>query len=205
MPVARRTLLTSLLPAAFWFRAAIAADSPTVAIQQLCDALIAVMRDARAISFDQRYQRLAPVISQTYNLPLMSQLAVGQEWARLQPAQQQRLVEEFSRYTVAVYANRFNAYNGQGFEVQPTTVTSASGVIVQTRLIKADGTKLAINYLMRQNDGGRWQAVDVYLSGTISELATRRADFVSVLQRSGVDGLLQQLQARTTDLRQDRR
>jgi len=38
--------LTSLLPAAFWFRAAIAADSPTVVIQRLCDALIAAMREA---------------------------------------------------------------------------------------------------------------------------------------------------------------
>jgi phospholipid transport system substrate-binding protein len=204
MPVARRTLLTSFLPAALWFRSAMAADGPTVVIQRLCDALIAVMREARAPSFDQRYQRLAPVISQTYNLPLMSQLAVGQEWARLQPTQQQRLVDEFSRYTVAIYANRFDAYNGQRFEVEPTTVTGASGVIVQTRLIKADGTKVAINYLMRQDDGGRWQAFDVYLNGTISELATRRADFVAVLQRSGVDGLLQQLQARTADLRQSR-
>jgi len=204
MPVARRTLLTSLLPAAFWFRAAIAADSPTVVIQRLCDALIAAMREARSLSFDQRYQRLAPAIRQTYNLPVMSQLAVGQEWARLQPAQQQRLFEEFSRYTVAVYANHFDAYNGQRFEVEPTTVTGASGVIVQTRLIEADGTKVAINYLMRQNAGGQWQAIDVYLSGTISELATRRADFVAVLQKSGVDGLLQLLAARTTDLRQNK-
>jgi phospholipid transport system substrate-binding protein len=204
MRVARRTLLTSLLPAALWFPAAMAADGPTVVIQRLCDALIGVMRDARGLSFDQRYQRLAPVISQTYNLPLMSQLAVGQEWARLQPAQQQRLIEEFSRYTVAIYANRFDAYNGQRFEVEPTSVTGASGVIVQTRFTKADGTKVAINYLMRQNNGGQWQAIDVYLSGTISELATRRADFVAVMQRSGVDGLLQQLQARTADLRQGR-
>jgi phospholipid transport system substrate-binding protein len=107
MPVARRTVLTSLLPAAFWFRAAIAADSPTIAIQRLGDALIAAMKEARALTFDQRYQRLAPAVSQTYNLSLMSQLAVGQGWARFQPAQQQRLVEEFSRYTVAVYANHF--------------------------------------------------------------------------------------------------
>jgi ABC-type transporter MlaC component len=42
------------------------------------------------------------------------------------------------------------------------------------------------------------------MSGTISELATRRADFVAVLQRSGVDGLLQLLEARTSDLRRDR-
>jgi hypothetical protein len=42
------------------------------------------------------------------------------------------------------------------------------------------------------------------MSGTISELATRRADFVAVLQRSGVDGLLQLLEARNAELRRNK-
>ncbi len=163
------------------------------------------MKEAKSLSFDQRYQRLAPAIGQAYNLSLMSRLAVGAEWARLQPAQQQRLTDEFSRYTVAVYANRFDSYNGQRFDVDPTTVTGPSGIIVQTHLIRADGTKLGLNYLMRQSDGGGpWQAIDIYMSGTISELATRRAEFVAVLQRSCVDRLLQLLEARTADLRRDK-
>lgn len=201
MFVSRRLFLVSLLPGTLCLRGAIAADNPVVVIQRFCDALIAVMKGAARLSFDQRYQYLTPTITQTYNLPLMSQLAVGGEWARLQPAQQQRLSDEFSRYTIAVYANRFDSYNGQRFEVEPAEVTGPSGVIVQTHLIRADGTKLAMNYLMRQNGGGLWQAIDVYLSGTISELATRRADFAAVLQKSGVDGLLQLLAARTADLR----
>src|SRR5271168_4998975 len=71
MPVSRRALLISLVPAALWLRDAIAADGPTAVIQRFCDALIAVMKEAKGLSFDQRYQRLAPTISQAYNLPLM--------------------------------------------------------------------------------------------------------------------------------------
>jgi phospholipid transport system substrate-binding protein len=204
MPVARRTLLISLAAAGLWCRDAIADDSPTAVIQRFCDALIAAMKAARGLSFDQRYQRLAPAVGQTYNLSLMSQLSVGGEWARLQPAQQQHLISEFSRYTVAVYANRFDSYNGQRFEVEPTAVTGPGGVLVRTQLVRADGTKLVMNYLMRQDNGGSWQAIDVYLSGTISELAMRRADFVAVLQKSGADGLLRQLDARTAELRRDK-
>ena len=162
------------------------------------------MREARDLSFDQRYQRLAPVVEATYNLPLMCQVSVGAEWARLQPAQQTRLTEAFSRYTIAIYANRFDSYNGQRFDVEPAAVSNPNGAMVKTQLTRADGTKLALNYLMRQSGGGRWQAIDVYMSGTISELATRRADFVAVLQRSGVDGLLQLLEARTAELRRDK-
>jgi len=205
MSVSRRALLISFVPVVLCFREAAAADGPTTVIQRFCDALIALMKEAKGLSFDQRYQRLAPAIEAAYNLPLMSQLSVGAEWAQLQPAQQRHLIEAFSRYTVAIYANRFDSYNGQRFDVDPATATNPNGVIVQTKLTRADGTKLALNYLMRQSGGsGPWQAIDVYMSGTISELATRRADFVSVLQRSGVDGLLQLLEARTSDLRRDK-
>jgi phospholipid transport system substrate-binding protein len=182
-----------------------AEDGPAAVIQRLCDTLIAVMRAAKQLSFDERYQRLAPAISQAYNLPLMSQVAVGAEWTRFAPAQQQRLTNEFAQYTIAVYANRFDSYNGQRFEIDPNPASSPNGTIVQTRLIRADGSKLMLNYLMRQSGNGPWQAIDVYMSGTISELATRRSDFVAVLQKSGIDGLLQLLATRTAELRSGKR
>jgi phospholipid transport system substrate-binding protein len=43
---------------------------------------------------------------------------------------------------------------------------------------------------MRDNGAGAAQVVDVFLTGTISELATRRSEFGAVLQRDGFDGLL---------------
>ena len=46
---------------------------------------------------------------------------------------------------------------------------------------------------MRQNDGA-WQISDVYLDGTISQLATQRSEFGAILRREGFDGLLSTLQ-----------
>jgi phospholipid transport system substrate-binding protein len=201
MPVSRRALLLAPLPAALWLRAALAADSPTAVIQHFYDVLLAVMKDAKHLSFDQRYQRLAPAITQAYNLPLMTRLAIGPGWAQLQPAQQQRLTEIFSRYTISVYANRFDDYGGERFEVDSSPVANPKGLIVQTRLIKSDGEKVTLNYLMRQDAGGPPQVIDVYLSGTISELATRRSEFSGVLQQGGADGLLKLLEDRTAALR----
>ena len=71
---------------------------------------------------------------------------------------------------------------------------------MQTKLVKSDGDKVTLNYLMRQ-DGGGWQVIDVYLSGTISELATRRSEFAGVLQRSGADGLVRMIEAESAALR----
>jgi phospholipid transport system substrate-binding protein len=204
MPVSRRAFLISPLPTAVLLRGALAADAgagPAATIQRFYDTLLSVMKEAKRLSFDQRYQRLAPAVSQTLNLALMSRLSVGPDWAKFQPAQQQRLTEVFSRYTISVYANRFDGYSGERFGVDPNPATNANGVIVHSWLTKSDGDKVTLDYLVRQGDGGAWQVIDVYLSGTISELATRRSEFVGVLQQSGADGLVKLLEQRTAALR----
>ncbi len=142
--------------------------------------------------------------SHTYNLALMSRLAVGPEWAQLQPAQQQAVTEAFSRYTISIYANRFDGYSGERFAVDPNPAANPNGVIVQSSLTKSNGDKVALNYLMRQSDARAQrmrQVIDVYLSGTISELAARRSEFSSVLQQGGADALINLLDRRVAALR----
>jgi phospholipid transport system substrate-binding protein len=56
-----------------------------------------------------------------------------------------------------------------------------------------------INYLLR-SDGAGWRIADVYLNGTISELATRRSEFGSILRAQGIDGLIVALNAKADTL-----
>jgi phospholipid transport system substrate-binding protein len=201
MSVSRRAILLSPLPVALWQRSARAADAPNVVIQQFYDVLLSVMKEAKHLTFDQRYQRLAPVITGTFDLGLTGRLSVGPEWAKFSPDQQKRFSDVVARYTISNYANRFDDFNGERFEVDPNPVANPNGVVVQTKLIKSDGDKITLNYLMRQGTGGSWQVIDVYLSGTISELASRRSEYGGVLQTSGADGLIKLLEDRTTALR----
>ena len=73
-------------------------------------------------------------------------------------------------------------------------------MIVQTQLIKTNGEKISLNYLMRQA-GEAWKVIDVFLSGTVSELAARRSEFTAVLAQGGADALVQMLDQRTAALR----
>jgi phospholipid transport system substrate-binding protein len=158
------------------------------------------MKQAKRLTFDQRYSILAPAIGQTFDLALMTRIAVGPGWAQLPAAQQQRIFGAFTRYTVSNYASRFDDYGGERFEVSPTAASNVSGVIVNSKLIKSNGEPVTLNYLMRQ-EGAGWKVIDVYLSGTISELATRRSEFVAVLQRSGAEGLVRLIEEKSAALR----
>ena len=47
-----------------------------------------------------------------------------------------------------------------------------------------------------QQRRGRWKIIDVFLKGTISEVATRRSEFASVLSRGGPEALIRQINAK---------
>jgi phospholipid transport system substrate-binding protein len=174
--------------------------APQAVIKSFYVVLLDVMQNAGKLGFDGRYQKLKPAIEAAYNLPLMARLSVGPQWQSLTPAEQEQLSRAFAEFTVSTYANRFDDYSGETFEVQPDTAPASGGVIVQSRLVKSDGEKVTLNYLMREADG-RWQIIDVFLSGTISELATRRAEFTSILRRDGAQGLLSVLNRRISELK----
>ena len=68
------------------------------------------------------------------------------------------------------------------------------------REAKSNGETTTLNYLMHQNQGA-WQISDVYLDGTISQVAVQRSEFSSILRREGVDGLVMALNRRVDLLR----
>lgn len=166
-----------------------APEQAVATIQGLCNTLLQVMKQARQLGPRGRYQMLEPEIRRAYNLPLMTRLAIGPDWQRLSPQDQQQLIAAFTDYSIATYASRFDNYSGERFEVDPRPVSGAGGLMVDTKLVKSNGEPVQLNYLMRPGDGG-WQIIDVYLSGTVSQLATQRSEFTSVLHREGAPGLL---------------
>ena len=183
-------------------------DPAVKRIRAFYDALLAVMKQAERLGVEGRYGKLAPTIGATFDLAAMTRIAVGPDWNAIAPDLQAKLIENFTRMTIATYANRFDGFSGERFEVEPNSEVRTTGRIVRTKLIPSSGEPVALNYLMRGSDES-WKVVDVYLTGTISELATRRSEFAAILKAGGptalVDSLRQQadrsLQAPATSAR----
>jgi phospholipid transport system substrate-binding protein len=176
------------------------AAGPTDVIETFYGTLLDVMKNADKLKFDGRYKELKPAIEKAFDLPLMTRLTVGPPWQNVPPDQQRQLVQAFEDFTVSTYANRFDGYSGEKLVVNPDTQKTANGMLVQTQLIKSNGEPVQLNYLMRES-AGAWKIIDVFLSGTVSELASRRSEFSAVLRRDGPQGLLHLLEQRSADLR----
>jgi phospholipid transport system substrate-binding protein len=74
------------------------------------------MKNGRTLGQSGRFTQLAPVIRRTFDIASMARLSVGPSWANLPEAQRQQVSESFGRYISAIYADRFDSYNGQKLE-----------------------------------------------------------------------------------------
>jgi phospholipid transport system substrate-binding protein len=157
-------------------------------VQGLYDALVNTMKNGRILGQSGRFTQLEPVIRHSFDIASMTRLSVGPSWTNLTEAQRQQITQSFGRYISAIYADRFDSYAGQKLEVigeQP----APAGVMVRSRIVKADGAPVKVDYMMHRS-GDSWLISDIYLDGAISEVATRRSEFATILRDEGVDGLI---------------
>jgi phospholipid transport system substrate-binding protein len=141
-----------------------------------------------------RIARIGPAIDRAFDLPLMTRLAVGPNWNTIPAADQQALVTAFRRMTVAQYADNFDGFSGQSFVVAPNVETRGGDKLVRTTLKDPKGSDVAIAYRLRQS-GGAWKIIDIFYKNSISQIATRRADFAAILQKGGAKALVAHLNA----------
>jgi phospholipid transport system substrate-binding protein len=175
------------------------AGAPATA-RSLCDALIGAMKKGPAMTFAAREELLGPEIRRDLDLALMTRIIVGPPWRSLAQQDKQDLIDSFSEYSVASYAQRFKSFSGERFEVDPTASVQPNGdCIVGTRLYTGDPDPVQLNYLMRLGDG-HWRIIDVFLSGTISELAARRSEYSLVLRQGGAQALVALLRKKAVEL-----
>ena len=201
----RRRVLVLLMGVGLSLSAApaLAADvDPAVTrIRAFYDVLLDTMKQAQRTPVRARYERLDPAVRATFDLAAMTRIAVGPTWTTIGADDQKALLEQFGRLTVATYANRFDGYSGEHFEVEPAAEERGANRIVHSTLVRPKGEPIALNYLFHPVDDG-WKATDVYLKGTISELATRRSEFGALLRSGGPAALIDSLRQRADKLLQ---
>jgi len=176
------------------------ATPPTMVVDALHENLISVMKNAETLGYDGRYEQLEPVISELFDIPFMAEKSIGRHWKSVEEDNRGRLLSTFERFTVANYAGRFTGYSGQTFETFKERESKYGTVLVYSRLISEDGETVQLNYRLRPAEDDRWRIIDVLLNGTISELALRRSEYSSLIQREGFAALMTALNKRIDDL-----
>lgn len=164
------------------------AAAPLGPVQRLDNALIDVMKNAEALKFEGRYEKLAPVLNAVFDVPAMTKTAVGPMWNDASEAEKKDMIDVFGRYMVTMYAARFKGYDGETFDVAGSKERDNGRVLVMTKLNLKDKEPVELSYLMK-GEGDNWHVTDVYYNGSISQLAQLRSEFSAPLRDGGVKNL----------------
>jgi phospholipid transport system substrate-binding protein len=168
-------------------------------LRDLHNALEAAMRAGRTTPFSQRFDTLAPVLDQVFDLKTVLRVSIGSRWEGMDDDVRRRLLKAYRRFTVATYVANFDKYDGEHFEILPGARDAGTDRIVGTEIVTEAGEHLRLDYVMR-DDNGTWRAVDVLLEGSISRVAVQRSDFRRILAKGDADALIASLRRKIADL-----
>lgn len=167
-----------------------AGDPAAVVVEGLNNALIATMKTQGGAG--ARARVIGPAVERAFDLPLMTRLCVGPAWTSFSPAEQNGVVNAFRAMTIAQYAANFDSYSGERIALAGPVDARGGDRLVRTMLTGKSVNEM-IAYRLRESGAGQWRIIDVFYRNSISQLATRRSDFSTVVAHGGAQALIAHL------------
>ena len=140
----------------------------------------------------ERERTMTAVMHESFDLQAIGRSVLGRHWNAATPEQRRRFIAAFSKSEVQAYSARFKQYSGQTLTVGKVTTNGASQ-LVDSQIVQPNATQ-PIRLVWEIQNG---KIIDVVIEG-VSMAATRRSDFNAYIQRNGIDGLIAELERRTT-------
>jgi phospholipid transport system substrate-binding protein len=192
----------AFLLAASVFTLAQAQETPDVLIQTVSDEVLDIIRKDKDIQNGNTAKVIELVdkkILPHFNFPHMTALAVGKEWKKATPQQQQQLTTEFKTLLVRTYSNALIGYRNQKIVYKPFKMNAGDvEALVRTEVQQPGSKAIQLDYSLEKLDAG-WKVFDVTVAG-ISLVTNYRDQFGQEVRNSGIDGLISTIAAKNRSL-----
>lgn len=179
-----------------------AQESPDVLVQQVTEDVLDIVRKDKDIQ-NGSTQKVIDLVDKKvlphFNFQHMTALAMGKEWRKATPSQQQQLTHEFKTLLVRTYANALTSYKNQKIVYKPFKMAAGDvDVLVRTEVVQPGSKPVQLDYSLEKLDAG-WKVYDVVVAG-ISLVTNYRDQFGQEVRNGGVDGLIASIAAKNKSL-----
>lgn len=184
-------VLATLPGTAAWSAVGNAPEAETF-IETVGSDTIEVLQQAGSTT-DQRVDAIQKILNQAADVELIGRLVLGRHWRQATPEQQEQYTRLFRGYALNSLAQRFSNYQGgERFKITGSQAIDEQDSQVGTEIyLPSRSTPIAVDWRVRREDG-RFSIIDVVAEG-VSMLITNRAQIDSIVNRQGMDGLLQEM------------
>lgn len=174
-----------------------AADDPATVVRNTAERVLDSLRSDRARYQDDHalFQLVREVVFPRLDRERTAQWVLGANWRTATPAQREQFIAEFSDLLLRTYGTALRQYDSEKLNYLPAQAPAgADRVTVRTEIIRPDGPKVSVDYLLT-NRSGEWKVYDVIIEN-VSLVVTYRSEYSAIIKRDGMDGLLKQLSDR---------
>ena len=181
---------------------ALAQEAPDALVKRVTEEVLEIVRKDRDIQ-NGSTQKAIELVDQKvlphFDFRHMTALAVGKDWKKASPGQQQQLTAEFKTLLVRTYSNALTSYKNQKIVYKPFRMNPGdSEVLVRTEVIQPGSKPVQIDYNLEKADAG-WKVYDVVVAG-ISLVTNYRDQFAQEVRSGGIDGLIAAIAAKNKSL-----
>lgn len=181
---------TCLIAASVW-----AQEAPDALVKRVSEEVLDIIRKDRELQNGNPRKVLELVDAKVlphFNFRHMTALAVGKDWRRASPQQQEQLMREFKILLVRTYSNALTSYRDQTIRYKPFKANSGdSDVLVRTEVVQPGGKPVQVDYNLEKVDDA-WKVYDVTVAG-ISLVTNYRDTFAQEVRNGGIEGLIQSI------------
>ena len=136
--------LLALFLALFVSATVVAEEAPDVLVQRVTEEVLDIVRKDKDIQ-NGHTQKVMELVDKkvlpNFNFTRMTALALGKEWRKASPQQQQQLTAEFRTLLVRTYSNALTSYKNQKIIYKPFKMAPADvDVLVRTE-VQQPGSK----------------------------------------------------------------
>ncbi|MES2354562.1 MAG: ABC transporter substrate-binding protein [Pseudomonadota bacterium] len=175
---------------------AFAADvAPDALVKNTADEVLTIIRqdkDIQAGNTKKVVDLVQAKVLPHFDFTRMTRLTLGKNWNQANDAQKEALVKEFQTLLVRTYSVSLAQYRNQTLEYKPTRVAPEDkDAVVKTLVNQPGGQAIPIDYRMEKMPQG-WKVFDISVDG-VSLVTNYRSEFVSQVERGGIDGLIKSL------------
>ncbi len=170
-------------------------DSAYATVHDLQQSLLQSMRDGAQLGFSGRVEFLTAVVNRTHDIDLIIKTILGATlWNELNQEQHDLIIETFRQLSIVTYAGQFKQYAGEQFKFLEQRDLPREQKLIRSQLIQGDGGIVNFDYVLHHADG-KWLIINILFDG-ISDLAIKRSEYRSIMQRDGFQSLIDMLKVK---------
>lgn len=146
---------------------------------------------SEALDEEAKKDKINAIFLKIVDMDFVGKFVLGKHWRNADAGQRSKYMAAYKPFLINNYVSRITKYSGQSYKLGNTRKDSKD-YLVRMDLIDPNGPNVIMDYRVRPQ-GGTFKVVDIVIE-SVSLLTTQRSEFNSVVDKKGLDYLIEALE-----------